>query len=95
MFLCVLGQKAFPEDLPSFLCGRTDILEFAKEAKVLGIQYIGLCCGNASHYIRTVAEVYGRTPHASKYSPDMSEHYIFGKISKPYHTNKLLPDMSS
>jgi hypothetical protein len=25
-----------------------------------------------------VAEVYGRNPPASKYSPDMSEHFIWG-----------------
>ncbi|CAG2229440.1 BHMT [Mytilus edulis] len=72
------GKDAFPEDLTAFHCSRTQIRKFAEEAKELGVQYVGLCCGNASHFMRIVAEVYGRTPPASKYSPDMSQHFIWG-----------------
>ncbi|XP_067684996.1 betaine--homocysteine S-methyltransferase 1-like [Haliotis asinina] len=80
----ISGQRAFPLDLPGQACGRTEITDFAREAKSLGVQYVGLCCGNASHYIRVVAEEYGRRPPASRYSPDMSQHSIFGKNSDPY-----------
>ncbi|XP_046553067.1 LOW QUALITY PROTEIN: betaine--homocysteine S-methyltransferase 1-like [Haliotis rubra] len=73
------GARAFPVDLPGQACGRSEIADFAREAKSLGVQYVGLCCGNASHYIRVVAEEYGRRPPASRYSPDMSQHFIFGK----------------
>jgi hypothetical protein len=52
--------------------------DISGEYLLLGVQYVGLCCGNASHYLRIVAEVYGRNPPASKYSPDMSEHFIWG-----------------
>ncbi|XP_061178821.1 S-methylmethionine--homocysteine S-methyltransferase BHMT2-like [Saccostrea echinata] len=89
------GKTAFPFDLPAFACSRTQVAEFAREAKEVGVQYIGLCCGNTAHYIRVVAEEYGRRPPASKFSPDMSEHYIFGdkKHVKSYHATNLLPDM--
>lgn len=72
------GQMVFPIDLPAYACSRTEIAEFAKEAKKIGVQYIGLCCGNASHYLRVIAEIYGRTPPASKYTPDMSQHFVWG-----------------
>ncbi|XP_056000872.1 S-methylmethionine--homocysteine S-methyltransferase BHMT2-like isoform X2 [Ostrea edulis] len=88
-------KQAFPFDLPAFACSRTQIAEFAREAKEVGVQYIGLCCGNASHYIRVVAEEYGRYPPASKFSPDMSEHFIFGDREhvKDHHATSYLPNM--
>lgn len=57
----------------------------------MGIQYIGLCCGNASHYTRILAEVYGKNPMASKFSPDMSQHYEFGddKHRNDYYSNQF------
>jgi len=72
------GKCAFPVDLPAHLCSRSEIEDFTNVCKELGVQYVGLCCGNASHYTRIVAEVYGRDPPASKYRPDMSQHYVFG-----------------
>ena len=72
------GMPAFPVDLTRFYCSRTQVGEFARQAKEIGVQYIGLCCGNASHYIRLVAEEYGRKPDASRFAPDMSKHYRFG-----------------
>jgi len=70
-------------------------MEFAREAKSIGVQYVGICCGNASHYLRVLAEEYGRSPPASKFSPDMSQHYIFGENIRPYIASKLLPQMST
>ena len=61
------------------MCNRSDVRQFAKEAKEIGVQYIGLCCGNAPNLTRELAEVYGRTPAASKYSPDVSENVLIGK----------------
>ncbi|XP_013387238.1 betaine--homocysteine S-methyltransferase 1 [Lingula anatina] len=55
-------------DLPAWLCSRSQIGEYAAQAREIGIQYIGLCCGNAPHYFRIVAETYGRRPPASRYS---------------------------
>ncbi|ESP04077.1 hypothetical protein LOTGIDRAFT_230320 [Lottia gigantea] len=78
---------AFPENLPAFACSRYQIRDFAKECKEIGVEMVGLCCGNASHYMREVAEIFGRKPPASKYSTDMSLHYMYGSkahFSKHY-----------
>ncbi|BFZ17496.1 hypothetical protein BsWGS_20535 [Bradybaena similaris] len=85
------GHQAFPLDLPGQLCGRSEIRAFAESCKEIGVQYVGLCCGSASHFLREVAEVYGRVPPASKYSPDMSQHILFGDKSKmrDYYTGKV------
>ena len=58
------------------LCSRREVREFAEEAKTLGVQYIGLCCGNSHANIREVAQVYGRHPDACDYSPDMRNSVI-------------------
>lgn len=83
-------NRAFPLDLTACVCSRTEINNLAMECKSLGIEYIGLCCGNASNLLRIVAEVYEKNPVASKYSPDMSKHYIFGENSKSgeYYTSQ-------
>lgn len=84
------GMPAFPVDLTRFYCSRTQVGEFARQAKEIGVQYIGLCCGNASHYIRLVAEEYGRKPDASRFAPDMSKHYRFGnkEFVKKHHSRE-------
>ncbi|XP_069101731.1 betaine--homocysteine S-methyltransferase 1-like isoform X1 [Argopecten irradians] len=83
-------KYAFPVDLPAFTCGRTEVREFARECRKIGIQYIGLCCGNNPHYMREVAEKCGRKPPASKYSPNMAEHYVYGSNITDYHAKTLL-----
>ncbi|KAI8520851.1 hypothetical protein Bbelb_006050 [Branchiostoma belcheri] len=81
------GSRAFPVDLDAFLCSRTMIAEFGQRCRELGLQYVGLCCGNASHFTRTLAESLGRTPPASKYSPDMSQHFAYGTDKKLHNLN--------
>jgi betaine-homocysteine S-methyltransferase len=54
------------------------VAEFAREALGIGVSYLGLCCGAAPHHIRAMAEAIGRTPPASRYSPDMSKHAYLG-----------------
>ncbi|GFR76267.1 betaine--homocysteine S-methyltransferase 1-like [Elysia marginata] len=75
-------KQAFPYDLPAQCCSRSEIEEFARECRDLGVEYIGLCCGNCSHYLRIVAEVYGHHAPASKFSPDMSQHFMYGDKTK-------------
>jgi betaine-homocysteine S-methyltransferase len=51
------------------------------------VRYLGVCCGAAPHHIRAVAEAAGKTPPASRYSPDMSKHSFLGSapgISRSY-----------
>ena len=73
MFCCT-GQKAFPCDLDAWLCSRTSIHKLTRDLAELGVQYLGLCCGNRAHFTRAMAEELGREPPASRYSPDMSQH---------------------
>jgi hypothetical protein len=70
----ITGVQAFPGDLDAWLCSRQRIHDLTKELKELGVQYMGLCCGNRAHYTRAMAEELGRRPPASRYSPDMSQH---------------------
>ena len=44
----------------------------------IGVDYFGVCCGAGPHHIRAVAEALGRTPPASRFSPDMSKHAFLG-----------------
>ena len=72
------GQQAFPTALDPFTCTRLELGEFAAAALGLGVRYLGVCCGAAPHHIRAVAEAAGKTPPASRYSPDMSKHSFLG-----------------
>jgi betaine-homocysteine S-methyltransferase len=72
------GGRPFPTALDPFLCNRYEIAQFARDAYGLGVRYLGVCCGAAPHYIRSMAEALGRETPASRYSPDMSRHAFLG-----------------
>ena len=72
------GKNAFPVALDPFLLTRFEMAEFAVQAKEIGIDYIGICCGAGPHHVRAMAEAMGRTVPASEYSPDIDLHPIFG-----------------
>jgi betaine-homocysteine S-methyltransferase len=75
----VPGGRTFPVALEPYLCNRFEAADFARRARAAGVDYLGLCCGGAAaHYVRAMAEALGRTPPASRYSPDMSKHFAFG-----------------
>src|SRR5260221_7096490 len=61
------GNQAFPLQLEPFLCNRFEMAAFARKAQAIGVNYIGICCGGAPHYVRAMAEGVGRTVPASKY----------------------------
>jgi betaine-homocysteine S-methyltransferase len=72
------GGRPFPSALDPFVCNRHELEDFARKAHALGVDYLGVCCGAGPHHIRAVAEGLGRTPPASRFSPDMSKHAFFG-----------------
>jgi betaine-homocysteine S-methyltransferase len=78
---CIPGNQPFPVALDPFTCNRYEIAEFTKQAWEIGVRYLGVCCGAGPHHIRAMAEALGRTPPASRYSPDMSKHYVFGNTT--------------
>lgn len=70
--------RPFPTALDPFTASRYEIAAFTKAARLLGVSYLGVCCGAGPHHIRSMAEALGRTPPASAYSPDMTKHAYFG-----------------
>ncbi len=82
MCILIAGELLFPLELDCKLCPRKEIFNFGKKCKELGIQYVGLCCGNAAHYTRSLCEGLGKTTAASKYNPDMSLHCVLGTNEK-------------
>lgn len=72
------GGRAFPTALDPLLCNRYEIADFTRAATALGVRYLGLCCGAGPHHIRAMAEALGRTPPASRHSPDMASHALLG-----------------
>jgi len=71
------GERAFPVALESFGCTRFEMAQFALDARDLGVDYVGICCGAGPHHVRAMAEALGREVPASKYSPSMDLHPMF------------------
>ncbi len=89
---CIPDDRPFPVALDPFTCNRYEIGEFAAEAYDLGVRYLGVCCGNAPHHTRQMAEALGRKPPASAYSADMSKHFAFGTDDKLKQVNQDYAD---
>ena len=79
---CIPDDRVFPTALDPFTCNRYEMAEFARHAYAMDVRYIGVCCGAGPHHIRAIAEALGRTPPASRYSPDMSRHSFYGTDAK-------------
>lgn len=71
-------ETTFPTALDPLYHNRYELAEWAKEAKDIGVNYIGLCCGASPAMLRAVAETAGVETINSKYSPDMEKHFLFG-----------------
>lgn len=65
-------------DLDCYTSTRYNFETFGVECKRLGIQYVGTCCGAASHHVRALAMTMGKTPEAGAFVPDLSKHFVFG-----------------
>jgi betaine-homocysteine S-methyltransferase len=72
------GRRLFPIQLESAAHNRFEMAQFAREAADLGVQYIGICCGGAAHYVRAMAEAVGRETPASRFSPALELHPVLG-----------------
>ncbi|MFT5727102.1 MAG: betaine-homocysteine S-methyltransferase [Desulforhopalus sp.] len=82
--------RTFPTALDPLYCNRYEIGEFAKEAYGLGINYLGVCCGAAPIHIRQVAEAVGLQTEASRFSENMSNHFMYGSNERlPEHIKAL------
>lgn len=72
------GESAYTIGLDAHTLDRISVAEFARQSHELGANFIGLCCGAGPHHIRAMAEALGKTPPASRYSPDFSRHGLLG-----------------
>jgi len=70
--------RTFPTALDPLYCNRYEMRRFAEEAWNLDIRYLGICCGAAPIHIRETAEAMGRRPPASRFSENMSKHFMYG-----------------
>ncbi len=85
-------ERVFPTALDPFVCTRYEMAEFGARASELGVGYLGVCCGAGPHHIRSLAEAVGRTPPASRYSPDMSKHAYLGTDASLQEANQEYAD---
>jgi betaine-homocysteine S-methyltransferase len=79
------GRRLFPIQLEPFQCTRFEMADFARQAAEMGVNYIGICCGGAPHYVRAMAEAVGRRPPASRYSPAIELHPVLGESGEERH----------
>jgi betaine-homocysteine S-methyltransferase len=77
------GRRLFPIQLESRQHTRFEMADFARQARDLGVGYIGICCGGGPHHVRAMAEALGRTTPASAYSPAIELHPVLG--DEPRH----------
>jgi betaine-homocysteine S-methyltransferase len=73
------GRRLFPLQLEGAALTRFEMAEFARTAAELGVDYVGICCGGAPHYVRAMAEALGRDTPASRYSPALELHPVLGE----------------
>ena len=72
------GRHLFPLELESYQCTRFEMADFARRARDIGVDYVGICCGGAPHHVRAMAEALGRDTPASRYSPAIDLHRVLG-----------------
>jgi betaine-homocysteine S-methyltransferase len=72
------GRHLFPIQLEPFQCTRFEMADFARKARDLGVDYIGICCGGGPHHVRAMAEALGRETPGSRYSPALELHPVIG-----------------
>ena len=75
------GRHLFPIALEPFQCTRFEMADFARSARDIGVNYIGICCGGGPHHVRAMAEALGRRTPASRYSPAIDLHPVLGTRS--------------
>ncbi len=69
--------RAFPLALEPYTCTRFEMADFARAARDLGVNYVGICCGAGPHHVRAMAEALGRAVPAGRHSPALDLHPMF------------------
>lgn len=64
---CPENNPVYPRGLDAFMVAEGEIRSFTEQCVELGLQYLGICCGNTGSYTRAMAEAMGKTPPSSRY----------------------------
>src|ERR671918_2761238 len=48
------GRRLFPIELEPFQCTRFEMADFARQARDIGVDYVGICCGGGPHHVRAM-----------------------------------------
>jgi betaine-homocysteine S-methyltransferase len=68
------GLKGFPDAMEPYQLTRWEMADYARQARDLGIQFIGACCGAVATHIREMARALGKpTREPSRWKPDPSK----------------------
>jgi len=75
--------EAFPFELDPLQHSRREMARFAEQARDLGIDYIGSCCGSVAIHVREMARALGKLPQEERpwkvdYSKPMSAYEYYG-----------------
>ena len=65
--VCPANNPVYPRGMEPFSISTVEIQQFTERCLEIGLQYLGICCGNSGELTRTMAEAMGKTPPASKY----------------------------
>ena len=57
-----VGQKGFPDKLDPYKLTRYALGDFARQARDVGVNYLGGCCGCEGSHIRQMARALGKVP---------------------------------
>lgn len=68
------GLKGFPDAMEPYQLTRWEMAEYARQAKAIGANYIGACCGAVATHIREMARALGKsTREPARWKPDPSK----------------------
>jgi betaine-homocysteine S-methyltransferase len=75
--------EAFPFELDPLQHSRREMARWAEQARDLGIDYIGSCCGSVAAHVREMARALGKLPQENRewkvdYSKPMSAYEYYG-----------------
>ena len=68
------GLKGFPDAMEPYQLTRWEMADYARQAKAIGANFIGACCGAVATHIREMARALGKpTREPSRWKPDSSK----------------------
>jgi betaine-homocysteine S-methyltransferase len=84
---------AFPDQLEPYQMTRREMGEYAAQAREMGVNYIGACCGAVATHIREMARVLGKLPAEDRVwkkggEKPMSAYEYYGHDEKVKTTGK-------